>query len=113
MSCKGEAGRQQAGARLTIVRTVVDYGTAKVEWSAGTGETGIGSCDSDPRSPIPSPQGGYTPAGAAPAMGAVTTAFWIHLVVTDFGRVMARPSARAMTACEQTPSARDTANSTV
>ena len=36
-----------------------------------------------------------------------------HLVVTDFGRVMGSPIARAMTACEHTPRARDTLNSTV
>ena len=36
-----------------------------------------------------------------------------HLVVTDFGRVIGNPIARAMTACAQTPRARDTLNSTV
>lgn|GEM_PF-4232743 len=39
--------------------------------------------------------------------------FLIQAVGTDLGRVMGSPRPRAMTACAQTPSARETANRTV
>ncbi len=41
------------------------------------------------------------------------TAFFNHSVLTDFGRVMAVPSARFKTNCDSIPIARDTENSTV
>jgi len=44
---------------------------------------------------------------------AFATSAWSHFVVTDFGRVIGRPIARATTACAHTPRARDTLKSTV
>ncbi len=96
---------------VMVVRAGCSAGLGSEVWGAGFWGLGA-SLALSPRHPAPATRS-YTPAGLAPAIGAVTTAFSIHLVVTDFGRVIGSPMARAMTACEHTPSARDTANSTV
>ena len=67
-------------------------------------------------SPVVNPRSSYaltTSGEAAWAARAFATSAEIQRVVTDLGRVIGSPSARAATAWEQTPSARDTLKSTV
>ena len=45
--------------------------------------------------------------------GVPTSCFFNHSVVEDLGRTIGYPIARAMTACEQIPNARETEKSTV